>query len=108
MDLALRIITAAIVVIVLFLYLYDSGARRLADIIMSAVVFIATLPIFAVLASISSLENVRVFERTDDDGLIFTYPKNRLNRLPFFMLVLVGKKNILPKRLFVIKKKNSI
>ncbi len=107
MDLALRIITATIVVLVLFLYLYDSGARRFADIIMAAVVFIVTLPIFAVLASISSLENVRVFDKTED-GLIFTYPKNKLNRLPFFMLVLVGKKNILPKRLLAIGKKNSI
>ena len=94
----LRILIIAAVVIALTFYLYDEGARRVYDVCISAVVIIVTSPVFAVVAAVCAIKNKRVFNKTD--GLKFTYPNNGLGKLPFFLLVFVGKCNIMPKRLF--------
>jgi hypothetical protein len=106
-DIALRIITAAAVTAALVLYLYESGARRIVDIAIAAVAFVATLPLFAVLAAASSLVNMRVFDRTDD-GLTFSYPQGALRKLPFLLSVMSGKRHILPIKLFGKKKKETL
>ncbi len=106
-DIALRIITAAAVTAALVLYLYESGARRIVDIVIAAVAFAATLPLFAALAAASSLVNMRVFDRTDG-GLTFSYPHGALRKLPFLLSVLSGKRHILPIKLFGKKKKESL
>lgn len=105
-DIALRIIIAAAVAAVLTLYLYESGARRLIDTALAAVAFVATLPIFAVLAAASSLVNMRVFDKTDC-GLVFTYPKSAIKKLPYLISVMTGERHILPIKLFG-KRKRSI
>lgn len=95
---ALRIITALGVVAALSLYLYDDGAHRVYDIILSAVVIIVTSPVAAVLAVVSKIKNKRVFYR-DGEALRFSAPNNALNKIPFFYLVFIGGKNILPTKL---------
>lgn len=97
-NLWLRITVAALVVIGLTLYLYDDGARRVYDVCIAAVAIVVTSPVFAVLAIVSAVKKKRVFDRTD--GLTFTYPQNILRKLPFFLLVFIGKRNIMPKTLF--------
>lgn len=106
-DIALRIITAAAVTAALVLYLYESGARRIVDITIAAVAFVATLPLFAVLAAASSLVNMRVFDRADD-GLTFSYPQGALRKLPFLLSVMSGKRHILPIKLIGKKKKETL
>ena len=98
MQIALKIITAVVVAAVLSLYLYDDGAHRVYDVVMSAVMIVLTSPIAAVLAVVSKIKNNRVFDK-DDSGLRFSAPNNALNKIPFFYLVFVGKKNILPTKL---------
>ena len=98
MDEILRIWIPFIVVVWLSLYLYDCGAHRVYDVILSAVAIVATCPIFAVLAVLSKIKAGRVFEKTDGD-LIFAFPKNRLNKLPRLLLIFIGKRHILPTRL---------
>ena len=93
----LRILICVIVVIGLTFYAYNEGAHRVYDIVMSAVVIVVTSPLFAVLAAISAIKTKVVFDRAD--GLRFTYPNNALNKLPFFLLVFVGKRNILPVKI---------
>ncbi len=106
-DIALRIITVAAVTAALVLYLYESGARRIVDIVIATVAFAATLPLFAALAAASSLVNMRVFDRTDG-GLTFSYPQGALRKLPFLLSVLSGKRHILPIKLFGKKKKVTL
>lgn len=106
-DIALRIITAVAVTAALVLYLYESGARRIVDIVIATVAFAATLPLFAALAAASSLVNMRVFDRTDG-GLTFSYPKGALRKLPFLLSVLSGKRHILPIKLIGKKKKETL
>ena len=106
-DIALRIITAVAVTAALVLYLYESGARHIVDIVIAAVAFAATLPLLAALAAASSLVNMRVFDRTDG-GLTFSYPQGALRKLPFLLSVLSGKRHILPIKLFGKKKKETL
>ena len=96
---AFQIFTVAAVVAALSLYLYNDGAYRVYDVIISGVVIVLTSPLTAVLAVLSKVKNKKVFDRVD--GLKFTAPKNALCRLPFFLLVFAGKKNIMPERLGV-------
>ncbi|MCH5166005.1 MAG: hypothetical protein J1G01_06355 [Clostridiales bacterium] len=98
-ELWLRIIICAAVVIGLTLYLYDDGANRVYDIVISTVVIVVTSPVFGVLAAISRIKNKRVFEIGTDE-LLFTFPKSAISKLPFFLLVFIGKRNIMPKALF--------
>ncbi len=98
MDLLwLRIVICIVVVAVLTFYLYDAGAWRVYDIGISIVVIIVTSLLFAALAVICKIKNGKVFDETN--GLEFTSPKNILGKLPFFLLVFVGKRNIMPKSL---------
>lgn len=94
----LRIIICVVVVVGLTLYLYDEGAHRVYDVIMSAVAILATCWLFAVLAAISGIKNKRVFDKSN--GLQFTFPNNALRNLPFFLLVFIGKRNIMPTALW--------
>lgn len=97
-NLWLRILVVAAVVIGLTLYLYDEGARRVYDVCIAAVVIVVTIPLFAVLAAVSAVKTKRVFDRTD--GLKFAFPDNALSKIPFFLLVFVGKRNVMPVNLF--------
>ncbi len=94
---AFKIITVLVVAAVLSLYLYDAGAHRVYDVIISGVVIIAASPIIAVLAIIGAIKNKKVFDSTG--GLKFTAPDNALCKLPFFFLVFVGKRKIMPEKL---------
>ncbi len=98
MLIALKIITAITVAATLSLYLYDNGAHRVYDVVMSTLVIILTSPIAIVLAIMSKAKNNRVFDRADG-GLRFTCSDNALKKLPFFYLVFIGKRSILPVKL---------
>lgn len=94
----LRILVCFVVVIGLTLWLYDDGAGRVYDICISAAVITVTCPVFGVLAAVSKIKNKTVFCR--ENGLEFTFPDNALKKLPFFLLVFVGKRNIMPRTLW--------
>ena len=98
MDEIIRIWIPFIVVVWLSLYLYDDGAHRVYDVLLSAVAIVVTSPIFAVLAVLSKLKAGRVFDKTEGD-LIFAFPNNRLKKLPRLLLIFIGKRSILPTRL---------
>ncbi len=93
----LRILITVTVVIALTFYAYEECARRVYEIIISTVAIVVTSPIFGVLAVVSKMKTGKVFDRAD--GLRFAYPDNSLKKLPFFLLVFVGKENILPIKL---------
>ncbi len=95
---AFQVITVLVVAAVLSLYLYDVGAHRVYDVVISGAVIVVTSPIIAVLAVISAIKNKKVFDCSD--GLKFTAPDNALCKLPFFFLVFVGKRKIMPEKLF--------
>lgn len=104
MDDILRIWIPFIVVVWLSLYLYDCGAHRVYDVIVSTLAIIVTSPILGVTAIVAKIKAGRVFiVDKDKNDLRFAYPDNRLAVLPRLLLVFIGKRNILPTRLKDIK-----
>lgn len=98
MDEILQIWIPVLVIVFLTFYLYDVGANRVYDVILSVIAIIVTSPVIGVLALICKIKNGRVFEKTEND-LVFTFPKNRLRVLPRLFFVFIGKRRILPERL---------
>lgn len=98
MDNMLRVWVPAVVIVIMTLYFYDTSARRIYDIILSFVLLIVTSPVFAVLALISTIKTGHAFDYAEND-LTFSYPNNKINTLPRLVLVLIGKRRIMPKRL---------
>ncbi len=94
----LRIVLPIAVALVLSLYLYDAGANRVYDVIISAVGVIALSPLIAVLCVVCAVKNKRLFDVAEDD-LLFTYPDNVLGTIPRLFLVFIGKKRIMPEKL---------
>ncbi len=104
MNEILRIWIPFIMVVWLSLYLYDNGAHRVYDVMLSAVAIAVTSPIFAVLALVSKIKVGRVFIREKEkNDLRFAFPDSRIAALPRLLLVFIGKRNILPTRLKNIK-----
>ncbi len=93
----LRIWTPCLVAVFLSLYLYEQGARRVYDIIFSAIAIVITSPICACLAAASAIKKKRVFVK--HDGKLEFACGGRLAPLAELYLVFIGKKNILPERL---------
>ncbi len=98
MDQILQIWIPVLVIVFLTFYLYDVGANRVYDVILSAIAIVVTSPVIGVLALISKIKNGKVFEKTEND-LVFTFPENCLRVLPRLFLVFIGKRRILPERL---------
>ena len=97
MNNVLRVWVPAILILIMTLYFYGT-ARRIYDIILSFVLLIVTSPVFAVLAIASTVKTGRAFDYAEND-LTFAYPDNKINTLPRLVLVLIGKRRIMPKRL---------
>ncbi|MCH5350596.1 MAG: hypothetical protein J1F39_01330 [Clostridiales bacterium] len=97
MNNVLRVWVPAILILIMTLYFYGT-ARRIYDIILSFVLLIVTSPVFAVLAIASTVKTGHAFDYAEND-LTFAYPDNKINTLPRLVLVLIGKRRIMPKRL---------
>ena len=97
MDNMLRVWVPAILILLMTLYFYGT-ARRIYDVILSFILLIVTSPVFALLAIISTIKTGHAFDYADND-LTFAYPNNRINTLPRLVLVLIGKRRIMPKKL---------
>lgn len=98
MDEILRIWIPVAVTLFLTLYLYESGMRRLYDTVISAAAIIVLCPVIIAFCAAGRIKCGRAFER-DGDELVFSCAKGRIKRLPRLLLVFVGKRNLLPKRL---------
>ncbi len=98
MDQILQIWIPVLVIVFLTFYLYDVGANRVYDVILSAIAIVVTSPVIGILALISKIKNGKVFEKSEND-LLFTFPENRLRVLPRLFLVFIGRRRILPERL---------
>lgn len=95
MDIFLRILVFVVTAAVLSLYLYDAGAHRVYDVILSGLVIVATSLLMGVLAAVGAIVKKRVFDR-EDGKLEFAFPDNALKKLPWFFLVFIGKAHIMP------------
>ncbi len=98
MDEVLRIWMPIFVAVVLTLYLYETGARRVYDILIAAVAIAITSPAFIIEAIVSKVKTGRVFD-SENGTLKFACSNSFWSRLPALALVIVGKRNILPKKL---------
>ena len=98
MDNVLKIWIPAIVILFMTLYFYDEAAHRVYDIIISALLIIVTSPLFVLLSIIGTVKKGNAFVYAEND-LTFSYPDNKLAALPRLILVFIGKRRIMPKRL---------
>ncbi len=98
MDEVLRIWIPIFVAVVLTLYLYETGARRVYDILIAAVAIVITSPVFVIEAIVSKVKTGRVFD-AENGTLKFSCSDNTLSHLPVLALVIIGRRNILPKKL---------